>query len=172
MENIRQTLAHLNEKERYLQNQLKTYNDYIEQAMNTLQSKKGKKKNVLLPFTKQYFHMRELQRSGKVPKFGSYKYSATNLLDKGILVELNGYSDRQHSQVTFTFSSDEIGVFNIEAAFNSITLPGASTNLTLDELLGQQYNNKLYISLFDGMVKLNTNLTLHFIFKKFYGDHK
>lgn len=172
MESIRQTLAHLNEKEKYLQNQLKTYNDYIEQAMNTLQSKKGKKKNIFLPFSKQYFHMRELQRSGKVPQFGSYKYSASNLFDKGILVELNGYNDRQYGQVAFTFSSDEIGVFNIEAAFNSITLPGASTNLTLDDLLGQQYNNKPYIELFDGMVKLNTNLTLHFIFKKFYGDNK
>jgi Ras GTPase-activating-like protein IQGAP2/3 len=170
LEGIQQTLVHLSEKETYLQGQLNTYNNYIEQAMSTLQSKKGKRKPLILPFTKQYFHMRDLQKSGKIPKFGSYKYSASNLFEKGVLVELNGYSDRQYGQVTFTFSCDEVGVFNIEAAYGSIVLPGGTTALTLDDLLGQQYNNKQYISLFDDMVKLNTNLTLHFIFRKFYRD--
>ncbi|ANB15883.1 Iqg1p [Sugiyamaella lignohabitans] len=170
MEGMKQTLTHLSEKEAYLQTQLKTYNNYIEQAMSTLQTKKGKRKPLVLPFTKQYFHIRDLQRNGRVPKFGSYKYTASNLFEKGVLVELNGYSEKQYNQVTFTFSSDEVGVFNIEAAYGLIVLPGASSALTLDELLGQQYNNMQYISLFDDMVKMNTNLTLHFIFKKFYGD--
>jgi Ras GTPase-activating-like protein IQGAP2/3 len=171
MEQVHQTLTDLSEKEHYLQNQLQTYNNYIEQAMATLQTKKGKKKGLVLPFTKQYFHMRDLQKSGRVPKFGSYKYSASSLFEKGVLVELNGYSERQYSQVTFTFSSDQVGVFTIEAAYGSITLPGATVELTLDDLLGQQYNNKPYLPLFDDMVKFNTNLTLHFIFKKFYGDN-
>lgn len=171
MEQVQHTLSELSEKEHYLQNQLQTYNNYIEQAMATLQTKKGKKKGLVLPFTKQYFHMRDLQKTGRVPKFGSYKYSASNLFEKGVLVELNGYTERQYSQVTFTFSSDQVGVFSIEAAYGSITLPGATVELTLDDLLGQQFNNKPYLPLFDEMVKFNTNLTLHFIFKKFYGDN-
>src|SRR5690554_5467632 len=72
MEGVEQTLAHLKEKATYLDAQLQSYNDYIEQAMVTLQSKKGKKR-AILPFTRQYFHMRELKQSGRVPKFGSYK---------------------------------------------------------------------------------------------------
>ncbi|CAN6621291.1 hypothetical protein TRVA0_008S02036 [Trichomonascus vanleenenianus] len=168
LENIQQTLIHLAEKETYLQTQLKTYNDYIEQAMSTLQNKKGRKRNLVLPFTRQYFHMRDLQKHGKVPKFGSYKYTARNLFDKGVIVELNGYPESQYSQVSFTFSSDEVGMFNIEAAFGSIALPGATVELTLDDLLGHQYNNLQYFSLFEDMAKFNTNLTLHFIFKKFY----
>lgn len=170
MEGVKQTLTSLAEKETYLQNQLKTYNDYIEHAMNTLQTKKGKKKALVLPFTKQYFHMRDLQKTGRVPKFGSYKYTASSLFEKGVLEELHGYSDRHYSQVSFTFSSDQVGVFNIEAADGSIAIPGATAELTLDDLLGQQYNNWQHISLFDDMVKFNTNLLLHFIFKKFYGE--
>lgn len=171
MEQVRQTLVDLGQKEQYLQNQLQTYNNYIEQAMATLQTKRGKKKGLVLPFTKQYFHMRDLQKTGRIPKFGSYKYSASSLFEKGVLVELNGYNDRQYGQVTFTFSSDQVGVFSIEAAYGSITLPGATVELTLDDLLGQQYNNKPYLTVFDDMVKFNTNLMLHFIFKKFYGDN-
>lgn len=170
MDSVKQTLTSLAEKETYLQNQLKTYNDYIEHAMNTLQTKKGKKKALVLPFTKQYFHMRDLQKSGRVPKFGSYKYTASSLFEKKVLEELHGYSDRHYSQVSFTFSSDQVGVFNIEAADGSIAIPGATTELTLDDLLGQQYNNWQQIALFDDMVKFNTNLLLHFIFKKFYGE--
>lgn len=173
MDHIEQTLAGLAEKEHHLEQKLKTYNDYIEQAMITLQTKKGqKKKGFVMPFTKQYFHMRDLQKSGKMPKFGSYKYSAANLYDRGILVDLQGYDDRHFSQVTFTFSSDQVGIFNLEAAYGNIALPGASTDVTLDDLLSEQYNNKQYIEFFDGMVKFNTNLILHFIFKKFYGDNQ
>ncbi|ODQ63674.1 hypothetical protein NADFUDRAFT_28700 [Nadsonia fulvescens var. elongata DSM 6958] len=168
--NLALTMRQLTEKEAYLQTQLKNYNSYIEQAMVTLQSKKGKRKSLVLPFTKQYFHLKGLQRAGKVPKFGSYKYSATRLIDKGVLAQLTGYTEKQYDKVAFTFSSDEVGIFNVEAAYGSIALPGACINLTLDELLSLQFNNQQYVTLFDGMVQLNTNLTLHLIFKKFYSE--
>ena len=41
LEGVRLTLANLNEKALWLEQQLKSYNDYIEQAMVTLQNKKG-----------------------------------------------------------------------------------------------------------------------------------
>lgn len=174
IEEVQRALTDLNKTEKYLQNKLQTYNNYIEQAMATLQTKKGGSrkglKSLLFPFSKQYFHHRDLQKTGKVPKFGSYKYTANDMFDKGVLVELNGYTENQYNNVSFTFSSDEVGVFKIEAAYGSVALPGATTEMTLDELLNQQYNNQQYINLFDNMVKLNTNLMLHFIFKKFYGE--
>jgi Ras GTPase-activating-like protein IQGAP2/3 len=94
MENVRVTLSALQEKAGWLDSQLKSYNDYIEQAMVTLQQKSKGKKRFLLPFTKQYNHERELARSGRVPKFGSFKYSARNLAEKGVLVSWRGYSER------------------------------------------------------------------------------
>lgn len=41
LEGVKLTLGNLNEKALWLEQQLKSYNDYIEQAMVTLQNKKG-----------------------------------------------------------------------------------------------------------------------------------
>lgn len=41
LEGVRQTLGNLHEKAKYLEQQRKSYDDYIEQAMATLQNKKG-----------------------------------------------------------------------------------------------------------------------------------
>lgn len=41
LDNVKQTLSHLGEKATFLEAQLQSYNDYIEQAMVTLQTKKG-----------------------------------------------------------------------------------------------------------------------------------
>lgn len=134
LENVKGTLQHLNEKATYLEAQLQSYNDYIEQAMQTLQTKNGKKKSYL-PFTRQYFHMKELQRSGKVPKFGSFKYTARGLADKGVLLALEGYPERQWDKVNMTISSDEVGIFELELSFGSMMIPGGSMDIPLDDLL-------------------------------------
>ncbi|KAF3192881.1 hypothetical protein TWF225_011670 [Orbilia oligospora] len=167
LDGVKQTLSHLGEKARFLDDKLQSYNDYIEQAMLTLQTKKGKKKTIL-PFTKQYFHLKELQRSGRVPKFGSYKYSAHNLFEKGVLVSMEGY--HHYDKINFTLSSDEVGVFLIEVSQGAMMLPGGSAKIPLDDLLQAQYNNHQFMTLFEGMCKLNVNLFLHLLFKKFYKD--
>jgi Ras GTPase-activating-like protein IQGAP2/3 len=175
MDNSRATMSALEEKQVWLRSQLKTYNDYIEQAMVTLQQKGKGKKRFLLPFTKQYNHERELARSGRVPKFGSFKYSARNLADKGVLVGWRGYSDRQWEKVNITISSDEVGVFHIEGSAGSLMIPGASATMTLDGLLQMQFNNSQFVNLFgledtEGPLKLNVNLLVHLLMKKFYSQ--
>ncbi|KAF4542079.1 IQ motif EF-hand binding site [Lasiodiplodia theobromae] len=178
MENIRATLTALDSKSEWLDSQLKSYNNYIEQAMITLQSKKGKKR-FLLPFTKQYNHERELQRRGQVPKFGSFKYSARALGEKGVLVEWRGYTDRDRGweKTNVTISSDQVGIFLVEGSVGSMMIPGASAVIPLDDLLQAQFENKQFIHLFggedgaaQGSLKLNVNLLLHLVFKKFYRD--
>ncbi|KAH0562813.1 hypothetical protein GP486_002564 [Trichoglossum hirsutum] len=169
LEGVKLTLANLNEKAVWLEQQLKSYNDYIEQAMVTLQNKKGKKR-FLVPFTKQYNHVRELQRSGRVPKFGSFKYSARALADKGVLVSYKGYTERQYDKINLTISSDEVGVFFIEGSMGSIQIPGASAQIPLDDLLQAQFCNQQFMSLFEGSLRLNVNLFLHLLFRKFYRD--
>ncbi|KAG9609641.1 putative ras GTPase activating protein, partial [Aureobasidium melanogenum] len=124
LDGVRATLTQLDSKASYLDEQLQSYNDYIEQAMITLQNKKGKKR-FLLPFTKQYNHERELARSGRTPKFGSYKYSARSLAEKGVLVSWDGYDATQWNRINVTISSDEVGVFHIEGSMGSLMIPGA-----------------------------------------------
>ncbi|KAI9846817.1 MAG: hypothetical protein M1838_001140 [Thelocarpon superellum] len=169
LEGVRMTLANLDEKTVWLEQQLQSYNDYIEQAMVTLQNKKGKKR-FLLPFTKQYNHERELQRSGRVPKFGSFKYSARTLADKGVLVSYEGYGERSWDKINLTISSDKVGIFFLEGSMGSIQIPGASAQVPLDDLLQAQFNNHTVMALFEGQMKLNVNLFLHLLFRKFYRD--
>ncbi|KAH6639255.1 ras GTPase activating protein-like protein [Boeremia exigua] len=177
MEGVRTTLAALDEKAHFLEQQLKSYNDYIEQAMVTLQSKKGKKK-FLLPFTRQYNHMRELKSTGRAYRFGSFKYSARNLAQKGILVSWNGYPDAQWDRLELTISSNQTGVFEIQGSQGSMMIPGAFAEVPLDGLLQAQFDNHQFMNLFgdgrdgsgNGAVRVNVNLFLHLIFKKFYRD--
>jgi len=175
MDNARTTMAALEEKQNWLRSQLKSYNDYIEQAMVTLQQKAKGKKRFLLPFTKQYIHERELAKAGRVPKFGSFKYSARNLFQRGVLMERMGTSEQLWDRTNITISSDEVGVFSIEGSQDRYNIPGASATLSLDDLLQAQFNNCHCISLFgsedsDGPLKLNVNLLVHLLMKKFYSQ--
>lgn len=169
LESARLTLGRLNDQAGWLEQQLKTYNDYIEQAMVTLQNKKGKKR-FLMPFTKQWDHQRELQKSGKVFKFGSYKYSARNLADKGVLVYWKGYSERQWDRVDLTISSNEVGVFTLDGSSGPMMVPGANAQVPLDDLLQAQFNNMQFMDFFDGHLRVNVNLFLHLIMRKFYNE--
>ncbi|KAH8592198.1 putative ras GTPase-activating-like protein rng2 [Bisporella sp. PMI_857] len=166
LEGVRLTLSNLNEKAEWLESQRKSYDDYIEQAMMTLQ-KKGKKR-FLMPFTKQYNHERELERSGRKPKFGSFKYSVRALSDKGVLVSWRDIGDREWDKTNLTISCDEVGVFFIEGSKGSIQIPGASAQVPMDSLLAAQFANHQYMDLFEGSMRLNVNLFLHLLYKKFY----
>ncbi|KAK4195114.1 hypothetical protein QBC40DRAFT_317413 [Triangularia verruculosa] len=168
LEGVRMTLSNLHEKAKYLEQQRKSYDDYIEQAMATLQNKKGKKR-FLLPFTKQYNHQRELERSGRVPKFGSYKYSARALNDKGVLVSWQGIPEREWGQINLTISCDEVGVFSLEGSRGHIQIPGASALVPIEDLLQAQFEGLQFMQLFEGGgMRMNVNLLLHLVYKKFY----
>ncbi|KUI70913.1 Ras GTPase-activating-like protein rng2 [Cytospora mali] len=167
LEGVRLTLGNLHEKAKYLEQQRKSYDDYIEQAMSTLQKNKGKKK-FLLPFTRQYNHQRELERSGRVPKFGSYKYSARQLMDKGVLVRWTGTADRDWDKINLTISCDQVGVFAIEGSRGHIQIPGANALVPIEDLLQAQFESQQFITLFEGNLRLNVNLLLHLLYKKFY----
>jgi Ras GTPase-activating-like protein IQGAP2/3 len=177
LEGVRATLAALDDKAHFLEQQLKSYNDYVEQAMVTLQNKRGKKR-FLLPFTRQYNHMRELQRAGREYRFGSFKYSARNLAEKGILISWQGYHERQWERLDITLSSNRIGVFEIQGSQGSMMIPGAFAEVPLDGLLQAQFDNHQFMNLFgegkdgggQGCLRVNVNLFLHLIFKKFYRD--
>ncbi|KAH8812986.1 hypothetical protein F5884DRAFT_702643 [Xylogone sp. PMI_703] len=166
LEGVRLTLANLTEKAEWLESQRKSYDNYIEQAMLTLQ-KKGKKR-FLMPFTKQYNHEKELERSGRKPKFGSFKYSARTLSDKSVLVSWKGFNEREWDKINLTISCDEVGLFVIEGSRGSIQIPGAHAEVSMDSLLAAQFANHQYMDLFEGAMRFNVNLFLHLLYKKFY----
>ncbi|KAF3397349.1 Ras GTPase-activating-like protein rng2 [Talaromyces pinophilus] len=169
LESVRLTLSRLNDQAEFLEQQLKTYNDYIEHSMTTLQNKKGKKR-FLLPFTKQWDHERELQKTGRVFKLGSYKYSARTLAEKGVLVHWKGYTERQWDRVDLSISSNEVGVFILDGSSGNMMIPGANAQVPLDDLLQAQYNNTQFLDFFEGTLRVNVDYFLHLIMKKFYNE--
>lgn len=121
-----------------------------------------------MPFTKQYNHQRELERSGRVPKFGSYKYSVRDLVEKGAVVSWKGVSERDWDKIDLTISCDEVGVFTFEGSRSHIQIPGASALVSIEDLLQAQFEARQFMDLFEGNLRLNVNLILHRLYKKFY----
>ena len=121
-----------------------------------------------MPFTKQYFHLRDLHKSGKSPQFGSFRYSAQDLYDKEILISISQFSPRQFDRIDFVLSSNEPGIFTVEMynldSGNSNHV--ASADLRMEDLLQAQFEHRTSHSIFDGMVKVNLNLFLYQINKK------
>ena len=121
-----------------------------------------------MPFTKQYNHQRELERSGRVPQFGSYKYSARTLSDKGVLVTWSGVPERDWDRINLTISCDKVGIFNIEGSRGHIQMPGACAEVPIEALLQLQFESKQFMVLFEDNLRFNVNLLLHLLYKKFY----
>ncbi|TFK55685.1 ras GTPase-activating protein [Heliocybe sulcata] len=169
MDTMGVALKQLQERKKYFEDQIDSYHKYVEAAMNTMQRGKGKKRFVM-PFTKQFFHMRELQKSGRTPQFGSFKYGAQDLYDKGILLSIDQFSPRQFDKIDIIISSNEVGVFTIEVYNNTLGITNrvASQNLKMEDLLQAQFENRASLSLFNGLAKVNLNLLLYQINKKFY----
>lgn len=121
-----------------------------------------------MPFMKQYFHLRELQKTGVSPKFDSYRYSAQGLYDKGILLSIDQFSPRQFDRIDFVISSNQVGVFTLEVHNLNMGTSSlmASADLRMDDLLHAQFEDKVTLALFDGMAKMNLNLLLYQINKK------
>lgn len=169
MDSMMDALKHLNERKKYFQEQIDSYHNYVEAAMATMQRGKGKKRFVL-PFTKQYFHLRDLQKSGKSPQFGSFRYSAKDLYEKGILLSVDQFSPRQFDKLDVIISSNKAGIFTMEVINNTLGLSNriANADLRMEDLLQAQFENQASLSLFNGMVKVNLSLLLYQINKKFY----
>ncbi|CDU23551.1 related to Ras GTPase-activating-like protein IQGAP2 [Sporisorium scitamineum] len=192
------TLKTLGEKKAYLEEQINSYHSYIDASMQTMQGGRKGKKRFVLPFSQQYFHLRSLkQNGGKVPKFGSYKYAASKLVEKGVLVKIDGIV--KQAGVEGLSSSGSGGVNGKTVGTNgavgaggqaagaevSLTISsdqagvftidvvngpaaGLSTDLRIEDLLESQFNNQPTLSVLDGAVEVNVNLLVHLINKKFY----
>ncbi|ORX65666.1 Rho GTPase activation protein [Linderina pennispora] len=171
MRRIRTTLLNLKEKSEYLESQRRAYEEYLASCTRRLAKdapSSQRKMHSVLPFTRQYFHLRDLQRAGRVPRFGSYKYSAEKLYYKGVIISVDGYPPRQLDKISLTISSDEAGVFDVQVSLLGVKMPGGGCVLHMQDLLQLQYDNVQTMTLYEGSVVVNTYLLVYLINKKFY----
>ncbi|KAI8391606.1 RasGAP C-terminus-domain-containing protein [Radiomyces spectabilis] len=165
---IRLTLHHLEKKHQYLLVQGNQYEDYLMSCMTAMATKRGQKQRMVLPFSRQYFHLRGLQKQGMVPKFGSYKYTAKELYDRGVLVELSGIDRKHYDRISMVFSMDQAGIITIEGTYSGWSLSSLQVDVRYEELLQTQFEGIQYIQVLDDMAKANVNLLIYLINKKFY----
>jgi Ras GTPase-activating-like protein IQGAP2/3 len=127
-----------------------------------------RRKQIVLPFTRQYFHLRDLQRSGETPQFGSFLYTAKYLYEKGILLSIDQYSPRQFDKLHLTMSSNAAGVFTIllESTILGVSSRIASEDVRMEDLLQARYEKRPFLSLFNGKAKVNFERFLYQINKK------
>ncbi|KAK7061814.1 ras GTPase-activating-like protein rng2 [Favolaschia claudopus] len=169
MESMNEALRQLLESKKQLEEKIKSYHSYVENTMQTMQRAGGKKRFVI-PFTRQYYHLRDLQRAGDIPQFGSFLYTAKYLYEKGILLSIDQYSPRQFDKLHLTMSSNTAGVFTIllESALLGVSTRIASEDIKMEDLLQAKYEQRPYLSLFGGKAKMNFERFLYQINKKFY----
>lgn len=177
---VSNTLVRLQEKNKFLRDQLKNYNQFINSSIENLQNKNNNKSKKSLPFTRQFFYERELKKIGQFPKFGAYKYSFKKLQERGIIIELNGinrdelatsgsfFTGISYPKIDFMFNCDKAGIFEISVKSSSIAITNDKQTLTLDKLLEYQYDNLPSFTLFNDLVKFDTTSFMNFILKKFY----
>ncbi|CAH7670659.1 hypothetical protein BY996DRAFT_4582906 [Phakopsora pachyrhizi] len=154
------TIGNLNDKHRYLEEQEAKYHSYISDSMASMQ-KKGFKKKFVMPFTPQWHHLRSLEKEGRKPRFGSYKYSAQRLYEKGILLSINQFSPKQFDKVSLIISCDEVGIFKIETRYLDSIVNNGTIELRMEDLLESQFAGKQSVNL--EIAKLNLNLLLYLI---------
>jgi Ras GTPase-activating-like protein IQGAP2/3 len=126
------------------------------------------RKRFTLPFTKQSNHLRDLQRAGRVPQFGSFIYSAKAWYDKGILISIDKYSPMQFDRMEVILSSNSVGIFNIEIRNNALGISNriAQADVKMEDLLQAQYQDRASLSLFNDQAKFHLESLLYQINKK------
>ncbi|KAI9009158.1 hypothetical protein DFJ74DRAFT_352748 [Hyaloraphidium curvatum] len=162
---VRQTIGGLQQRSQYLQEQKQSYNDYIASCTAQLSNNRHRMKKAPL-FSKQYWHVKNLEKSGRMPKFGSYKYTAEELRVKGVLEGVEGYTPKQYGGMSLVISSNQPGVFLIDCSYMGVKL-AEQMELRIEELLQQQNEGVRQITLFD-VAKVNVNLLLFLINKRFF----
>ncbi|KAI8340669.1 Rho GTPase activation protein [Chlamydoabsidia padenii] len=179
---MKSTLKHLQTKCDYLLEQGNQYEDYLTGCMTAMATKRTrnnkKHKRAPIIFSRQYFHMRALHKSGTaVPRFGSYKYTAKQLYDRGVLLDVDypGVKKTKYDRIAMIFSMDQAGLVTVEAKYagwGGLAKMATSSkmamrvNLRYEDLLQAQFEGTSMIKLLDGAVKINLNLLIYLINKK------
>ncbi|GAA5926398.1 Iqg1p [Sporobolomyces koalae] len=161
LQSMHASLASLHGKQRYLDDQIKSYHVYMDQSMAGIQKKS--KKRIVLPWSMQGSHQRQLEREGKNYAFGSYKYSAQTLYDRGILLSIDQFSPKQFDKINLTLSSNEVGTFELQVGHLDKTV--AAIELKLEDLLESQFEGKQTIAI-GSVAKCNLNLLVNLINRK------
>uniref|UniRef100_A0A8U8C4R5 Uncharacterized protein n=1 Tax=Geospiza parvula TaxID=87175 RepID=A0A8U8C4R5_GEOPR len=143
---LRQTLEGLDAKTLFYEEQIDYYNQYIKTCLDNLAaSNKG---------------------SGKSKKLPSLHYTAAQLWEKGVLLEIQDLPPSQLKNVVFDIiPCEESGRFQVKAKFMGIDME--HFQLHYQDLLQLQYEGVAVMKMFH-KAKVNVNLLIFLLNKKFF----
>ncbi|NWZ45088.1 IQGA3 protein, partial [Brachypodius atriceps] len=152
---LRQTLEGLDAKTLFYEEQIDYYNQYIKTCLDNLAASN---KCVCGPFSSRV--------SGKSKKLPSLHYTAAQLWEKGVLLEIQDLPPSQLKNVIFDIiPCEESGRFQVKAKFMGIDME--CFQLHYQDLLQLQYEGVAVMKMFD-KAKVNVNLLIFLLNKKFF----
>ncbi|GLH16291.1 Ras GTPase-activating-like protein IQGAP2 [Gryllus bimaculatus] len=158
LQTLWETKFSLDQKAKFYEEQVSLYNQYIEKCLENLNA--GKR------------NVHSLKKSSQHRKVKSklvLKYTAARLHEKGILLEVDGLPASQFKNVQFEISpSDVNGIFTICGRFMGVDLE--KVDVDIQHLLQLQFEGESVTDIF-GKAKVNVNLLLFLLNKKFYGKN-
>ncbi|XP_046403125.1 ras GTPase-activating-like protein IQGAP1 [Ischnura elegans] len=157
LQTLRATKATLDTKSKFYEDQVAFYNQYIRKCLENLNA--GKRNVHALKAAHKH--------TAKVKSKMSIKYSADKLCAKGIVLEIEGLPKSQFKNVLFEISPlEENGIFEVKGKFMGVEMERMELNI--QDLLQLQFDGVSIMDIF-GKAKVNINLLLFLLNKKFYG---
>jgi hypothetical protein len=144
---LTQTLRNLRKHQKYLNDQITQYNEYLQDCRMKHYKPKKKKKS---------------KDPSNPNKIGPFKFSYTALQKKGVIID-SEVPPLSRKKAYFYISSDTVGVFEIVAKIAGMEV--GTVTVELDDLLERNYNNITRLELEN--VTLDVNMTIHLINKFF-----
>ncbi|KAH0520484.1 Ras GTPase-activating-like protein IQGAP2, partial [Microtus ochrogaster] len=154
---LQQTLTALNKKAAFYEDQINYYDTYIKTCVDNLKRKNSR---------------RSIKLDGKAEPKGTkrvkpVRYTAAKLHDKGVLLGIDDLQTNQFKNVTFDIiATEDVGIFDVRSKFLSVEME--KVQLNIQDLLQMQYEGVAVMKMFD-KVKVNVNLLIYLLNKKFYG---
>nr|XP_018671818.1 IQ motif containing GTPase activating protein homologue isoform X1 [Ciona intestinalis] len=148
---LKQNNDRLDQKSKFFEEQSDYYNQYIKSCLASLanKSKKAQKK--------------------KKRKVANIKYTASELHRKKVLLEIEGLETGQFRNVMFEIgqTEEDVGKFEVSAKLLGVSME--KVTLVFQDLLQLQYEGVSVMKMFDGRAKINVNLLIFLLNKKFFG---
>lgn len=95
------------------------------------------------------------------------RYTASKLHEKGVLLGIDDLQTNQFKNVTFDIiATEDVGIFDVRSKFLGVEME--MVQLNIQDLLQMQYEGVAVMKMFD-KVKVNVNLLIYLLNKKFYG---
>lgn len=175
------SLVDLAKRKDSIAEQILSYNSVLMQSVTETQRRGTKRRSAggilgkLNPWSTQAKHERHLHRAGQLPAFGSFVFSPSKLVQRGVLLAYEGEAASEASETArngmdVTLASDTPGEFKV-----SLSPAGSGASLgtqvvLLSQLLEMQLNGENSMQLLDGRLTADVSSLIDLLNKKFFAS--